>query len=76
VGHFNHLSKRPLSVSDPRIFLPGYSDQLVYELGLIDTTDSFAETKSRANVSALARQHRDDPNFSQAIRAGWATTRR
>jgi hypothetical protein len=76
VNHFNDLAKRPLSVSDPRIFLPGYSDQLVYELGLIDTTDSFAETKRRANVSALARQHRDDSDFSQAIRAGWATTRR
>lgn len=76
VEHFNHLSKRPLSVSDPRIFLPGYSDELVYDLGLIDTADSFAETKRRANVSALARQHdRDEPNFSQAIRAGWTATR-
>ncbi len=76
VQHFNRLSKRPLSLADPRIFMPGYSDELVYELGLIDTNDSFAETKRRANVSALARQHRDAPNFSQAIRAGWAATRR
>lgn len=74
VDHFNHLSKRPLSVSDPRIFLPGYSDQLVYELGLIDTTDSFAAARQRANVSVLARQHRDDPNFSQAIRANWSSS--
>jgi hypothetical protein len=73
--HFHVLTKRQFSLSDPRIVLPGLSDQLVYELGLIDTTASFAETKQRANVSGLARQQRENPNYSQAIRAGWASTR-
>jgi hypothetical protein len=76
VRHFNQLAKTPLAVSDPRIFLPGYSDELVYELGLIDTTASFAETKRRANVSPLARQHRDAADYSQAIRANWSAAAR
>jgi hypothetical protein len=73
--HFHVLTKRPFSLSDPRIVLPGLSDQLVYELGLIDTTASFEETKRRANVSGLARQQRENPDYSQAIRAGWAGRR-
>jgi hypothetical protein len=71
VNHFNRLSKIPVPLADPRVFLPGLSDELVYDLGLMDTKDSFAETKRRANVSPLARQHREAENYSQAIRAGW-----
>lgn len=74
--HFNRIAKRPISPADPRVVLPGLSDQLVYELGLIDTDVSFEETKRRANVSPLARQQRDNPDYSQAIRAGRETTRR
>ncbi|RIK79968.1 MAG: hypothetical protein DCC68_12020 [Planctomycetota bacterium] len=69
--HFNRIAKRPISAADPRVILPGLSDQLLYELGLIDTNVSFEETKRRANVSPLARQHRDNPDYSQAIRANW-----
>lgn len=67
--HFNRIAKRPISAVDPRVVLPGLSDQLLYELGLIDTNLSFEETKRRANVSPLARLHGDNPDYSQAIRA-------
>jgi len=74
VNHFNRLSKIPVPLADPRVFLPGLSDELVYDLGLMDTKDSFEVTKRRANVSPLARQNREAANYSQAIRAGWSAT--
>jgi hypothetical protein len=70
VHHFNQLSDRQLPLYDLRILLPGYSDQLAYNLGLIDTNLPFAEARRRANVSPLARAHREDPKYSVAIRGG------
>ena len=51
-----------------QVLLPGYTDRLVYELGLLDTSKSFAETKAAARVNRLAYIHRDAPDFSAKIR--------
>ena len=32
---------------DYRVLLPGYSDELAYDLGLIEANGSFAETQGR-----------------------------
>ena len=53
---------------DYRILLPGLSDQLAYERGLLDTDSTFARTKADARVNYLAYLHRDDPEFSVKIR--------
>ena len=67
VLHINHL--RPGRVPyDIRVLLPGQSDRLAYDLGLLDTKVSFEETKLAARVNNLAEIHRDHPDFSQLIR--------
>jgi hypothetical protein len=67
VRHINALA--PGSVpTDYRVLLPGFADNLAYELGLIDNSRPFAETKQRARVNDLALRYKDDPHFSQRIR--------
>ncbi|QRN95715.1 DUF4105 domain-containing protein [Archangium violaceum] len=53
---------------DHRTLLPAYSDELAFELGLIDTDVDLARTRERhlINALALAAQGRDD--FSLRIR--------
>ena len=53
---------------DYRVLLPGYSDRLAYDLGLIQHHGSYEETRLRARVNYQACLHRDDPAFSQLIR--------
>jgi len=50
------------------VLLPGYSDRLAYSLGLLEPNGSFAETRHRAQISELARQYADAPDFSARIR--------
>jgi hypothetical protein len=69
VRHVNELvpGRVPWSY---KLLLPGYSDELAYELGLIDTDLPFAEAKRhfRVDDDALRAAGRED--FSQAIRQG------
>ncbi len=51
-----------------QILLPGFTDRLAYDKGLLKTTLSFAETKRSALVNDLADIHYDDPEFSRKIR--------
>lgn len=67
VRHINHLAPGKIP-QDYRVLLPGFSDQLAYELKLIDTSLPFEETKRRARVNDLALKYRDDPSFSARIR--------
>ncbi len=53
---------------DYRVLLPGYSAELAYDLGLLDTELSFAETQRRARVNYAAYLYRDEPDFSVKIR--------
>jgi hypothetical protein len=53
---------------DYRVLLPGYSDELAFDLGLIVPHGSFEETKQYAKVNYQAYLFRDDPQFSQKIR--------
>ena len=67
VRHINNL--RPGRIPyDLRILLPGQSDRLAYDLGLLDTDVSFEETKRAARVNDLADVYRDSPDFSTLIR--------
>jgi hypothetical protein len=50
------------------VMLPGLSDKLAYDLGLLDTQLSFEETKRLARVNDLAEKYFDDPDFSTKIR--------
>ena len=67
VRHLNRL--RPGRVPyDVRVLLPGFSDGLAYELGLLDTSLPFAEARRRARVTEIANRSADAPNFSARIR--------
>jgi hypothetical protein len=66
-NHVNHLKADEVPY-DYRVLLPGYSDELAYDLGLIEHHGSYAETRLHARVNYQAYLHRNDPKFSQAIR--------
>lgn len=67
VRHINDIKPDRLAY-DWRVLLPGYSDQLAYEQGLIQRNGTFEETRQRANISAKARQVAGQQDFSELIR--------
>ncbi len=67
--HINRLAPDRVPY-DYRVLLPGNSDKLAYDLGLLQTDTTFDQTKRRARVNNLAYIHRDSPDFSVKIRPG------
>jgi hypothetical protein len=65
--HVNRLYPNEIPY-DYRVLLPGYSDELAYDLGLVDHHGSFAETRLQASINYQAYLYRDDPDFSAQIR--------
>lgn len=67
VRHVNEIApgKVPFSY---KVLLPGYSDRLAYDLGLLDTDLPFEEAKARHHINARALRYADDPAFSALIR--------
>ena len=65
--HVNNIAPERIRY-DWRVLLTGYSDQLAYDLGLLDTDRSFEETKRRARINYASYAYRDNPLFSQMIR--------
>jgi Domain of unknown function (DUF4105) len=51
-----------------RVVLPGYSDEVIYGLGLIDSTASLADTRARFRVNQRAVAALNGPDFSSRIR--------
>jgi hypothetical protein len=52
-----------------RVQLPGFSDELVSNLGLLDDSSSLTEARHRYWINERARQFADDPDFSRRIRS-------
>ncbi len=67
VKHVNRI-KPDRIVTDYRALLPGYSDQLAYDEGLIERHGTFAETKEQAYVNPLAQRYAGHEDFSELIR--------
>lgn len=67
VDHINRIQPQRVKY-DYRVLLPGYSDQLAFDEGLIARAGTFEQTKQQAyvNAKAIVAANRDD--FSQAIR--------
>lgn len=67
VTHINHVmpGRVPWNIG---VLLPGYSDQLAYNLGLLVDYGGFEATKRRAHINLLADRYADNPRFSQLIR--------
>jgi hypothetical protein len=69
VRHINRLYPDRVAY-DYRVLLPGHSDRLAYDLGLIERHGSFAETKARAHINDLAQRHHGEGRLlSELIRA-------
>lgn len=67
VHHVNRIKPNRI-VTDYRALLPGYSDQLAYDEGLIERHGTFAETKEQAHVNPLAQRYAGREDFSELIR--------
>jgi len=53
---------------DLRSVLPGHSDRLAYDLGLLAVNGPFEQVKAGCHINLLAHLYRDDPEFSARIR--------
>lgn len=69
VRHVNELvpGRVPWSY---KVVLPGYSDELAYDLGLIDTDLPFAEAQRHFRIDEKAQRFGDGEGFSEKIRQG------
>jgi len=69
VEHINKLVPGRVPY-DLRVILPGYADELGYELGLLDNSVPFAELKKRSRINEVAHRFKDEkgPVFSAKIR--------
>lgn len=66
--HANTISPSKIPFSY-KVLLPAYSDELAYDLGMIDTTaKSFEEARSKYKINEKALLHADDVDFSNKIR--------
>jgi hypothetical protein len=67
VRHINRVRPNRLG-PDVRLLLPGYSDKIAYDQGLIVPYGTFAQTKQRAYINPLAERYSDREDFSELIR--------
>lgn len=68
MAHVNRIDTDFSIRYDYRVLLPGYTDRLAYDEGLIESRGTFAETRAAAFVNARAVAAADRPDFSQVIR--------
>jgi hypothetical protein len=67
VKHVNKI-KPDRILADYRSLLPGLSDRLAYDEGLIERHGTFQQTKERAYVNPLAQRFAGRDDFSELIR--------
>jgi hypothetical protein len=67
VNHINRIAPGKIGPS-VGVLLPGLSDRLAYDLGLLDTTDTFERTKQRALINRRANRYLAAADFSEKIR--------
>lgn len=67
VRHVNALSPGSIP-ANWRIALPGYSDEVIHRLGLIDSTGTLEEQRARFRINDRARVALEAPDFSLQIR--------
>lgn len=65
--HVNVISPKKIPLSF-KVLFPGYSDRLVYDLGLIDTVLPFEEIRAKYSINEKAEKYADDLQFSVRIR--------
>jgi len=70
VEHINKIAPGRVPY-DYRVILPGYADNLAYELGLLDQSVPFTELKKRSRINDIAHAFKDEKGaeFSAHIRS-------
>lgn len=68
VEHVNVITPKRVPFFNKRILFPANSDELAYELGLIDTNLSFEDARKKYFINEKAMTYADDPQFSRRIR--------
>jgi hypothetical protein len=67
VRHIDRV--RPNRITyDVRMLLPGYSDQLAFNQGLLVPYGNFEQTRQHAYINPLAERYADRQDFSELIR--------
>ncbi|MEO5817297.1 MAG: DUF4105 domain-containing protein [Gemmatimonadaceae bacterium] len=67
IAHVNHVAAHRIS-GGLKTILPGYSDEVAYQLGLIDTDLDLAHARARFQINERARRFAQDSLFSFRIR--------
>jgi hypothetical protein len=67
IRHVNELVEQPIGF-DHRVLLPGYSDELLFELGSIDFDGGFEQLRERFRVNARSALLPDERSWSRQIR--------
>lgn len=67
VAHLNKISPNRVPFSF-KVLMPAYSDELAYDLGLIDTDLTFFEAQQKYLINDRALKYADNPNWSVRIR--------
>ncbi len=67
VAHVNQVVPNKIPYTY-QVLLPGLSDRLAYNLGLLKSSGSFEETRAAARINRMAYIYRDSPDFSREIR--------
>lgn len=68
VDHVNLIAAEPIGFSF-KTLLPAHSDDLAYDLGLIDTDLPRDRYRAAYRINELAAEHADSADFSKAVRA-------
>lgn len=68
VAHVNRIAPQKVPFSY-KVLLPGYSDELAYDIGLLDRSVPFHELRRRALINARAAAADTAEDFSARIRA-------
>jgi hypothetical protein len=68
VQHINKLRPGRVNLYDPRVLLPGYADNLAYDLGLLDRSKPFEQLRQEAHINAVANRYSERKDFSELIR--------
>ncbi len=69
IAHVNRIAPGSIPASW-RTILPGYGDEVALSLGLIDSSLTLVEARSRYRINDVATQYLDRPDFSVRIRNG------
>jgi len=65
--HFNDVSDHPLP-ANLKVLFPGYSDHLLYDLGLIENEIPFDSLRRRCEITEKIKRFADVAEFSRRIR--------